>query len=118
MIKLDYINESEMITNKTISFMCDLIENLSWLEKFKEKHGIVGKKIYSYHNVESIGFSEKEQKWYGWSHRAVAGFGIGDKIFEPNFGDDKTPFVKHGSKTIKNMDDAERAARSFAKWVA
>lgn len=29
-------------------------------------------------NVCSIGFSEKEQKWYGWSHRAIYGFGIGD----------------------------------------
>ncbi len=29
------------------------------------------------HRVCSIGFCEKEQKWYGWSHRAIAGFGIG-----------------------------------------
>jgi hypothetical protein len=28
----------------------------------------------------SIGFCEKEQKWYGWSHRAIFGFGIGDKV--------------------------------------
>ena len=27
-----------------------------------------------------IGFSSKEQKWYGWSHRAIAGFGIGDEV--------------------------------------
>ncbi len=27
--------------------------------------------------VPIIGFSEKEQKWYGWSHRAIYGFGIG-----------------------------------------
>ena len=25
----------------------------------------------------SIGFNEDEQKWYGWSHRAIYGFGIG-----------------------------------------
>lgn len=30
----------------------------------------------------SIGFSEKEQKWYGWSHRALFGFGIGDVVKE------------------------------------
>ena len=24
-----------------------------------------------------IGFSEKEQKWYGWSHRAFYGFKVG-----------------------------------------
>lgn len=40
--------------------------------------------------VCSIGFNEKEQKWYGWSHRAIFGFGIGSKVkkgdcaYEPN----------------------------------
>lgn len=28
----------------------------------------------------SIGFSEREQKWYGWSHRAIYGFSIGDVV--------------------------------------
>jgi hypothetical protein len=32
--------------------------------------------------VCSIGFCDKEQKWYGWSHRAIYGFGIGDKVEE------------------------------------
>jgi hypothetical protein len=27
-----------------------------------------------------IGFSDKEQKWYGWSHRAIFGFGIGSEV--------------------------------------
>ena len=31
-------------------------------------------------SVISIGFNEKEQKWYGWSHRAIFGFGIGSKV--------------------------------------
>jgi len=26
-----------------------------------------------------LGFSPDEQKWYGWSHRAIFGFGIGSK---------------------------------------
>lgn len=30
------------------------------------------------HNTVSIGFSPEEQKWYGWSHRAIYGFGVGD----------------------------------------
>lgn len=29
------------------------------------------------HSVCSIGFNEDEQKYYGWSHRAIFGFGIG-----------------------------------------
>jgi len=28
----------------------------------------------------SIGFREKDQKWYGWSHRAYNGFGIGSAV--------------------------------------
>ncbi len=26
-----------------------------------------------------IGFNPNEQKWYGWSHRAIFGFGVGDE---------------------------------------
>ena len=26
------------------------------------------------------GFSPTEQKWYGWSHRAIYGFGVGSKV--------------------------------------
>ena len=89
-------------------------KKLSPLAKFKEKHGIEtepGKPM-------GLGFSEKEKKWYGWSHRAIIGFGIGDKIFEPNFGTDKTPYVQHGKKTIRNMDNAKKAAVAFAKYVS
>jgi hypothetical protein len=28
----------------------------------------------------SIGYCEKERKWYGWSHRAIFGFKIGDCV--------------------------------------
>lgn len=28
----------------------------------------------------NIGFSAAEQKWYGWSHRAIYGFGVGSKV--------------------------------------
>jgi hypothetical protein len=31
-------------------------------------------------NTSNIGFNPIEQKWYGWSHRAVYGFGIGSKV--------------------------------------
>ena len=30
--------------------------------------------------VVSIGFNPDEQKWYGWSHRAICGFGIGSEV--------------------------------------
>lgn len=42
----------------------------------------------------SVGFCEREQKWYGWSHRAIFGFGIlsvvkrGDCAYQPVDRDD------------------------------
>jgi hypothetical protein len=33
-------------------------------------------------NVCCIGWCEREQKWYGWSHRAMHGFEIGDVVHE------------------------------------
>ena len=88
------------------------------LNKFYEKHGIVPEKISNNHNVCSIGYSDKEKKWYGWSHRSICGFGVGDKIFDKNFGDDDTHFLRHRAKTIKNMSDAKIAAINFAKYVS
>lgn len=40
-------------------------------EKWKERNKYA---------VACIGFSEKEQKWYGWSHRGFYGFGIGSEV--------------------------------------
>lgn len=31
-------------------------------------------------SVCSIGFCEREQQWYGWSHRAIYGFGVGSEV--------------------------------------
>jgi len=35
---------------------------------------------YSFSPTCCVGFNEKEQKWYGWSHRAICGFGIGSIV--------------------------------------
>lgn len=76
-------------------------------------------KKYSLTNVSnSVGFSDENQKWYGWSHRAICAFGIGDKIFEEDFGDDKTPFIKHGSKDCNTLEDAKKAAMAFSDYVS
>jgi hypothetical protein len=80
--------------------------------------------------VCSIGFCEKEQKWYGWSHRAIYGFGVGDSVAEgdccaesgwvdgvdPRTGlpDDKVLPV--GFKA-ENLADAKRMAVAFASSV-
>lgn len=53
------------------------------LEEFAqsfEARGIQPQLISPEHTVCSIGFCEAEQKWYGWSHRAMHGFGIGSTV--------------------------------------
>jgi hypothetical protein len=80
-------------------------------EKIVKQHGLTQVK-------DSIGFSEKEKKWYGWSHRAICGFGIGDKIFEKDFGDDNTEYSKHGKKDIKTLEDAKQSAINFSDYVS
>jgi len=44
------------------------------------KRGIEPELADSSHKTCSIGYCEKEKKWYGWSHRAIYGFKIGDKV--------------------------------------
>lgn len=74
--------------------------------KFFAKHGI--SKVYK----DSIGFSEKEQKWYGWSHRAIYGFGIGSKVKKGDCG------YKGKAWTAKTLDDAKQMAKDFADGVS
>jgi len=62
----DYIGDS-----KTAFFLC-------------RKKGIKPKLRCSHSKTCSIGFCEKEQKYYGWSHRAIYGFKIGDTVKKGN----------------------------------
>lgn len=52
----------------------------SLARKLCVQYGIKPEKAHPGHGVCSIGFSEKEQKWYGWSHRGIYGFGIGSTV--------------------------------------
>ncbi|NQY81945.1 MAG: hypothetical protein HRT36_02640 [Alphaproteobacteria bacterium] len=45
-----------------------------------DEMGIAPETISEKHNVCSIGFCAKDQKWFGWSHRAIFGFGVGSKV--------------------------------------
>ncbi len=93
------------------------------MARFLFKRGIrIVEKAFPSHNVCSIGFNAKQGKWYGWSHRAICGFGLGDRIFVSGWKkarkDGKTPFVKHGDRVIKQYADAKLAAKRFARSVS
>lgn len=68
-------------------------------------------------NVCTVGFNPLTKTWYGWSHRAIFGFKIGMKMFNPRFGDDKTHFSEHGLATIETLADARESAERFARSV-
>lgn len=82
------------------------------------RRGIKAELSDTSHSVCSVGFCDREQKWYGWSHRAMCGYGIGDKLFEDDYGDDNTPYSRHGKITIKNLEQARESACRFAESVS
>lgn len=82
-------------------------------------------------HVCSIGFSEREQKWYGWSHRAIFGFGIGSVVDSDHHlcacegwtGDYLAEHPEESTAlpvgfTAKTLDDCKRMACAFAAAVS
>lgn len=68
-------------------------------------------------NTCSIGFCEKENRWYGWSHRAICGFGIGDVIDGDHCAlGSEVEVIPSGFK-IETLEDARRVAVAFADSV-
>lgn len=68
----------------------------------------------------SAGYSMKEGMWIGWSHRATAGFKIGDRLFDPNYKPVESDYPKdlwkkweqHYQKSLNSaVDDLDR------KWI-
>lgn len=55
----------------------DYIGDSKWAHRLCVKRGIRPEKNKPDHCTCSIGFSSKDGKWYGWSHRAIFGFKIG-----------------------------------------
>ena len=79
-------------------------------------------------NVCSIGFNPIEQKWYGWSHRATYGFGIGDTVKEGDccassgwtkeyLETHEDPYVLPVGFEAKTLKDARCMAIAFAESV-
>lgn len=92
--------------NLILESLHDRRELLNESKDFKEKHGI---KVVQ----TGLGFSEKEQKWYGWSHRAYYGFGIGHKVKKGHVG-----YEELGDFECKTLEDCRKVAEIFAKSVS
>ena len=95
-----------------------------------DERGIVPEKADPADSICTIGFCEKEQKWYGWSHRAIYGFGIGDVVEEGDsaatsgWTDDYLAAHPEADRRVpvgfeaKTLDDAKRIAIAFAESVS
>ena len=55
----------------------------------------------------SIGFCEAENKWYGWSHRAIYGFGIGSTCKRGNCGYNAPNAEAYGQQVLDFFCDDE-----------
>lgn len=106
------------------------IGSSKWAHRLTVQRGIKPEKSDPAHNVCSIGFCEREQKWYGWSHRAIYGFGIGDVVKEgdccANSGWTDEWLQEHPEDDLslpigfvaKSLDDVKRMAIAFAESVS
>ena len=94
------------------------------------KKGIMPELADPKNNVCSIGKSITDGKWYGWSHRAMFGFQIGDKIKEgdcaASSGYTEEYLKEHPEEDTslpvgfeaKTEEDAKKMAIAFADSVS
>lgn len=103
-------------TPKVATFLCN-------------KRGIAPQTPTQDGKVCCIGFSDKDQKWYGWSHRAIYGFKVGDVAAEGDCvcssGWTDAYLAEHPEDDgrlpvgfeAKTLADAKRMAVAFAESV-
>ena len=114
----DYGGSGHLVMSRAYTPKGEYIGTTKMARLICKKYGIVPELAKPEHSVCSIGFCPGDNKYYGWSHRAICGFAIGDKLFEEEFGDEHTPFVEHGNKTIETFDEAKQSAINFAESVS
>ncbi len=79
------------------------------------KRGIAPIKANPKHSVCSIGYCSRDGKWYGWSHRAIYGFKVGDTIKK---GDCTADGPLPLGFTALDIEDALMMAEAFAASVS
>lgn len=83
-------------------------------QRFFDEHGIVPERITPEAYSCCIGFSEREQKWYGWSHRAIHGHGIGETVGPGHLAYNE----ERGTWTAQTLNDAKQMAIDYYRGVA
>ena len=75
-------NESEppTIMQSCYSPKGDYLGDQEFTLRLIKEFGIRHFEAYPESRVVCYGFSPLQKKWYGWSHRAIAGFKVGDRV--------------------------------------
>ena len=116
-IEQNFTKRGDYVFPKDGNSKCSLHQEYDkGLLRFFAEHGIT-KIMSAYGNdVPSLGYSDSEKKWYGWSHRAIYGFKVGDKIKKGTCGYEE--MKKKGLLNIKTEDQAKEVAKIFAEDVS
>ncbi|KKN11995.1 hypothetical protein LCGC14_1020880 [marine sediment metagenome] len=109
----------------------DFIGDPKWAWRLFNRFGVTElEKTDAEHSVCSIGFNSDKQKWYGWSHRAMHGFGVGDEVkegdvcAESGWIDEYLEAHPEEDKSLpvgfkaQSLDDAKSMAIAFAEGVS
>jgi len=122
--------DTTVLVKSAYTPMGDYIGDKKMAHLLCTEKGIKPEKAHPSHKVCSIGFCETEKKWYGWSHRAIFGFGIGSVAKEgdcvASSGWTKEYLIAHPEANISvpvgftayTLSDAKRMAIAFADSVS
>lgn len=80
------------------------------------KHRLVDLGTVKTGTVVCIGFSPEKQEWFGWSHRGVTHYKIGDEI-KPNDVCCSDGEIKAGFK-CKTLEDCKKCALAAAESLS
>jgi len=109
----------------------DWIGSTRWAYRLVHRYGIEHfEKTKPEHEICSIGFAPKSQKWFGWSHRAIYGFQVGDIVEEGDLTA-SSGMTEEGEKLFpednlslpigfeaRTLEDCKRMATAFAMSVS
>jgi hypothetical protein len=96
----------------------DYIGSAKTARQLVAKRGIQPQKAHPSHCVCSIGYSVKNGRWYGWSHRAIYGFRVGSRVKKGDCGYVPKSQGGKGDWIAKTTTDAKQMAIDFAESVS
>lgn len=126
----EYVNSMSDWVNYVSSYDYGYIGTEETYDFLRAKGIIMIQKAEPQDNTASIGYSPIENKWYGWSHRAMYGFTIGDVVKKGDLtatsGLIEEYRIQHPDEDMslpvgfkaETMKDAKRMAIAFANAVS